>query len=197
MKLATLQKAQMLVSLIPTCFRFETYLPLLNFAISHVRKDLTMPTGGNRSIFIAKNKYSEIIGCCEVIEEKIDLSYSDSNTTNKKTVPKKIARLRRPIIENLSVRPEYRRKGIGQDLVHACENAVQLWIPKHYEIYAQVEETNTSAFNLFGHRGYTSLFVDPNATKTSLDGTLFVKSTTVPKVMFRKFLSSDSETQLF
>jgi ribosomal protein S18 acetylase RimI-like enzyme len=157
-----------------------------------------MPTDGNRSIFIAKNQSSEIIGCCEVIEDRIDLSNkldSNANTTRRQ---KKNSRLR-PIIENLTVKPEYRRNGIGLDLVNACEQAVQTWFPKHEEVYAQVEEDNTSAIDLFRQCGYTSLFVDPTCTKVVLDDNLFGRQMTISKVMFRKFLSSndDSDMQLF
>lgn len=95
------------------------------------------------------------------------------------------------------MRPDYRRNGIGVDLVIACERAVQTWIPRHDEVYAQVEEDNTSAINLFSQCGYTSLFVDPTCSKVILDDNLFGKQTSVSKVMFRKFLSNDSDLQLF
>ena len=156
-----------------------------------------MPTSGNRSIFVAKTQSSEIIGCCEVIEERIDFRRLDSEIkTRNKQIGKKSNRLR-PIIENLTVQPKYRRQGIGLDLVAACESAVQTWIPRHDEVYSQVEEENTSALKLFKQCGYTSLFVDPTCTKTSLDGTLFAKSTTVSKVMLRKFLVNEADLELF
>lgn len=143
---------------------------------------------------MAKNASSEIIGCCEVIEEKLDLSYLHVNS-NKNT-RKKSTRLR-PIIENLAVKPEYRRDGIGVDLVNACEKAVRNWIPKHDEIYAQVEEGNTSALKLFGNCGYASLFVDPTCKKVTIEDTLFARQSAVPKVMFRKFVSNESGLDLF
>ena len=157
-----------------------------------------MPTGGNRSIVVAKNPSSEIIGCCEVIEDRLDMSYYSDSSANtiSKHMQKKSSRLR-PIIENLTVKPEYRRKGIGVELVNACERAIRNWIPKHDEIYAQVEEDNTSALNLFSNCGYTSLFVDPTCTKVSLENNLFAKQTTVSKVMFRKFLSNDLDSDFF
>lgn len=153
-----------------------------------------MPTDGNRAIFVAKNSTSDIIGCCEVIEEKVDLSYKEGSVSpaNERD-RKKNARLK-PIIENLSVQKEYRRKGIGADLVIACENVVQTrWIPRHDEILAQVEEENTSALNFFAQHGYESLFIDPTCKKVSLDGTLLAKETTVSKVMVRKFLDGDMQ----
>ena len=152
-----------------------------------------MPTGGNRSIFVAKKQCSEkIVGCCEVTEEMLDMSLldTDESATETSNTRKKNARMR-PIIENLSVHPNYRRKGVGVQLVNACENAVQSWIPKHEEIYAQVEEGNAPAINLFRQCGYTSLFVDPTCRKVTLDGTLFAENTIVSKIMLRKFLFNE------
>lgn len=158
-----------------------------------------MPTDGNRSIFVAKNQCSEkLVGCCEVTEERLDMGavhYNESAETSQ--TRKRNARMK-PIIENLSVHPNYRGKGIGVQLVHACENAMQSWIPKHEEIYAQVEEGNVPAMNLFRQCGYTSLFVDPACKKVSLDGTLFAENTVVSKIMFRKFLCiEDMNMQYF
>ena len=166
-------------------------LPLFSLA----SKDFSMPTGGNRAIFVAKNMSNDIIGCCEVIEEKFDVKYLENSNAKIKRNRKKNGRLR-PIIENLSVDTEYRRKGIGLDLVSACERAVQGWIPKHDAIYAHVEEDNISAFKLFTQCGYNALFTDPTSTKVTLDGTLFVRETPVSKVTFRKFLDNDANFQL-
>eukprot|EP00804_Cyclotella_cryptica_P028125 CCRYP_010999-RA/>CCRYP_010999-RA protein AED:0.04 eAED:0.04 QI:521/1/1/1/1/1/2/73/165 len=158
--------------------------------------DFSMPTGGNRSIFVAKNLCNDIVGCCEVIEEKFDLDYLEDFNSIGKRNRKKTGRMR-PIIENLSVDTEYRRRGIGFDLVNACERAVQGWIPKHDAIFAQVEEDNMSAFKLFRQAGYSALFTDPTSTKVTLDGTLFVREMTVSKVTLRKFLDNDVDFQLF
>ena len=157
-----------------------------------------MPTDGNRSIFVAKNQSAEIVGCCEVIEERLDLSYlyTEAETNTSKQSRKKNGRLR-PIIENLCVHQEYRRKRIGKDLIKACEKAVQAWIPMHDEVYAQVEEGNTSAINFFSECGYTMLFVDPLSKKVTLDGTLFPKESIVSKWMLRKILNNDVDSQFF
>lgn len=155
-----------------------------------------MPTGGNRAVFVAKNLSNDIIGCCEVIEEKFDVKYLENSNKNIKRNRKKNGRMR-PIIENLSVNTGYRRRGIGLDLVSACECAVQGWIPKHDAIFAQVEEDNVSAFKLFGLCGYKALFTDPTSTKVSLDATLFVREIPVSKVTLRKFLDNDANFQLF
>lgn len=195
-KLAAMQKAQMIVRLV----NYVTAISIFHRnSIVHtvVYQDLTMPTSGNRSIFVAKNLSSRIIGCCEVIEDRLDFSCLDSEIkSTSKQIRSKSNRLR-PIIENLTVEPNYRRQGLGLELVAACESAVQTWIPRHDEVYTQVEGDNAAALNLFKQCSYTSLFIDPTCTKTSLDGTLFVKSTTVSKIMLRKFLVNEADLELF
>jgi ribosomal protein S18 acetylase RimI-like enzyme len=132
LKLAMLQKAQMI--------------------------DLSVPFNGNRCIFIARaarnNTAAEVIGCCEVIEERVVISQQAG------AVPRV-----RPIIENLAVKKEYRRQGVGKALLDACEQAMQTWIPFHDDICAQVEEGNDKALQFFSNTGYEVLFTDKSCTK--------------------------------
>jgi ribosomal protein S18 acetylase RimI-like enzyme len=132
LKLAMLQKAQMI--------------------------DLSAPFNGNRCIFIARaahnNTAAEIIGCSEVIEERVVISQQAG------AVPRV-----RPIIENLAVKKEYRRQGVGKALLDACEQAIQTWIPFHDDICAQVEEGNDKALQFFSNSGYEVLFTDKSCTK--------------------------------
>mmetsp|Transcript_28776 Transcript_28776/g.59902 ORF Transcript_28776/g.59902 Transcript_28776/m.59902 type:complete len:172 (+) Transcript_28776:132-647(+) len=164
--------------------------------------DISLSTVDNRCIFVAKDVTTadnshEIIGCCEVIEEKLDIlmaartqpmSSSTTARSSSERERRKTARPR-PIIENLCVKGEYRRSGVGMALLHACEEAVhQLWVGQD-QIFAQVLEDNHRAYGLFVDRcGYQFLFEDPTCTEVVLDDTLFAKEVVVTKRMLRKFL---------
>ncbi len=55
-------------------------------------------------------------------------------------------------IATIAVLPEYRRKGIGRALLHACE--AQLKTPR---LKLSVRATNHSAINLYEQEGYRSM----------------------------------------
>jgi ribosomal protein S18 acetylase RimI-like enzyme len=153
LKLAMLQKAQMI--------------------------DLSVPFNGNRSVFIARacnnpDKLKEIIGCCEVIEERIVISQGQN------------ARVR-PIIENLAVKEQYRRQGVGKALLETCERNVQTWIPFHDDVFAQVEDGNSKARDFFINCGYEVVFSDTDCKKDDLEGLAFRQSK-ITKFMLRKVL---------
>ena len=159
MKLAILQKAQML--------------------------DLSVPFNGNRSVFVAKacinsdkDNLTEIIGCCEVIEERIVISREQNKTPRV-----------RPIIENLAVKEAYRRQGVGKALLEAVQQNVQTWIPFHDDIYAQVEEDNLKAKEFFVGNNFEGVFADNDCKKDDLEGLTF-RQTTITKFMLRKTLDS-------
>eukprot|EP00581_Thalassiosira_minuscula_P003577 CAMPEP_0183749150 /NCGR_PEP_ID=MMETSP0737-20130205/68138_1 /TAXON_ID=385413 /ORGANISM="Thalassiosira miniscula, Strain CCMP1093" /LENGTH=365 /DNA_ID=CAMNT_0025984899 /DNA_START=78 /DNA_END=1176 /DNA_ORIENTATION=+ len=154
--------------------------------------DISLSSENNRCIFVAKSlaadSSDEIIGCCEVIEEQLDIIPSpNSEITISERERRKTARPR-PVIENLCVDRKYRRSGIGVALVRACEKAVEAW-PGHNEIFAQVEDNNYCAFDLFTKKcGYQLLFADPTCTEVMLEDAFFAKEITVTKRMLRKFL---------
>jgi len=157
-KLAMLQKAQMI--------------------------DLSVPFNGNRSVFVAracidsdKDRLTEIIGCCEVIEERIAISQEQKSPRV------------RPIIENLAVTEEYRRQGVGKALLEACEQNVQTWIPFHDDIFAQVEDGNFKAKEFFIDNNFKVVYSDDDCKKDDLEGLAFSQAT-ITKFMLRKVLDS-------
>ncbi|KAL9178707.1 hypothetical protein ACHAXT_003838 [Thalassiosira profunda] len=163
-KLAALQKAQLL--------------------------EISLSSAENRCIFVAKvadGNCDEIVGCCEVIEERLDTQHPGTASERER---RKTARPR-PVIENMCVKPEHRRTGTGMALVKACGETVRQWLG-HDEIFAQVEENNTPALRLFERCGYSVLFADPTCTKVTLDGALFSEET-VTKVLMRKLLDGGNE----
>ncbi|KAL7428689.1 hypothetical protein ACHAXH_002000 [Discostella pseudostelligera] len=144
-----------------------------------------------RCIFVAKaiaaDESDVIIGCCEVIEERIDTSQRPSTISERER--RKTAR-HRPVIENLCVMEGYRKCGVGIALIQACENAV-VQLSRggggYEEVFTQVDIDNTKAINLFRKCGYQDHFADPTCTKVVLDS-LFANETTVTKLMMRKML---------
>eukprot|EP00985_Skeletonema_marinoi_P020558 scaffold12278_cov90-Skeletonema_marinoi.AAC.1 len=146
--------------------------------------DLSVPFNGNRSVFVARacidsdnDRLTEIIGCCEVIEERIAISQEQKSPRV------------RPIIENLAVKEEYRRQGIGKVLLEACEQNVQTWIPFHDDIFVQVEDGNFKAKEFFMDNNFKVVYSDDNCKKDDLEGLAF-SQTTITKFMLRKVLDS-------
>jgi len=160
-------------------------------AIFFLEKDISLSSATVRCIFVAKavalNSSDEIIGCCEVVEEQLDIITSPTaNITLSERQRRKTAR-HRAIIENLCVRQSHRRSGVGTALVHACEQAVKVW-PGHHEIFSQVGDHNIQAYSLFLKRGYQFLFADPTCSEVTLDDAFFAKEVVVKKSVLRKFL---------
>mmetsp|Transcript_25520 Transcript_25520/g.51183 ORF Transcript_25520/g.51183 Transcript_25520/m.51183 type:complete len:254 (-) Transcript_25520:33-794(-) len=146
--------------------------------------DLSVPFNGNRSVFVAracidsdKDRLTEIIGCCEVIEERIAISQEQKSPRV------------RPIIENLAVKEEYRRQGVGKALLEACEQNVQTWIPFHDDIFVQVEDGNLKANEFFMDNNFKVVYSDDDCKKDDLEGLAF-SQTTITKFMLRKVLDS-------
>eukprot|EP00985_Skeletonema_marinoi_P014961 scaffold7646_cov102-Skeletonema_marinoi.AAC.2 len=146
--------------------------------------DLSVPFNGNRSVFVAracidsdKDCLTEIIGCCEVIEERIAISQEQKSPRV------------RPIIENLAVKEEYRRQGVGKALLEACEQNVQTWIPFHDDIFAQVEDGNLKAKEFFMDNNFKVVYSDDDCKKDDLEGLAF-SQTIITKFMLRKVLAS-------
>ena len=138
-------------------------------------------------IFQLQWPFQEIIGCCEVVEEQLDIITSPAaNITLSERRRRKTAR-HRAIIENLCVSSGYRRSGVGTALVHACERVVRTW-PGHHEIFAQVRDDNLRARGLFLKHGYRFLFADPTCREVTLEDAFFAKEVVVMKAVFRKFL---------
>jgi len=59
---------------------------------------------------------------------------------------------RYPYLSNLAVEPRYRQRGVGQQLLLACERLVQEW--GFHELYLHVLENNLPARRLYTKVGY-------------------------------------------
>jgi ribosomal protein S18 acetylase RimI-like enzyme len=65
---------------------------------------------------------------------------------------------RSPYISNLAVRPDYRRQGVGQQLLLACERVVAVW--GFRDLYLHVLESNQPARELYSKTGYHIRYAD-------------------------------------
>jgi ribosomal protein S18 acetylase RimI-like enzyme len=89
-----------------------------------------------------------------------------------------------PYVSNLAVAKAFRRQGIGQHLLLACEQAVQTW--GFSEIYLHVKQENRSARSLYHRVGYQS---------SSPDIPLWAKLLGPPQeILLRKSLGKDNST---
>ena len=93
-----------------------------------------------------------------------------------------------PLMSNLAVGREFRRKGIAEKLVTEVERLVQYeW--GHNDCYLYVEERNKAAVKLYQKLGYKKIWVDKEATTLlpSTNGRLQNSSTNI--VCMRKRLN--------
>ncbi|AFY62078.1 GNAT family N-acetyltransferase [Synechococcus sp. PCC 6312] len=76
---------------------------------------------------------------------EVELRLLESNFPYKKGIP-------RPYLSNLAVHPDYRRQGIGQQLIQT----VEAWLIQHQhpEVYLHVLASNTIAQGLYQQLGY-------------------------------------------
>ena len=140
----------------------------------------------------------EIVGCCEVIEERFYISPPSSPSeysTMTERERSRTARQYRPVIENLCVKQEYRRYGVGTALVRACEDDVRQWSTTSAgsrdmgcEVVTQIDVDNPHSFDLFHKCGYHCLFTDRTCTKIILDNVFFANEVRVTKHIMRKIL---------
>lgn len=70
----------------------------------------------------------------------------------RSTFPWQPRMFRYPYLSNLAVEPRYRQRGIGQQLLLACERLVEEW--GFHELYLHVLENNLPARRLYTKVGY-------------------------------------------
>lgn len=174
---------------------------MLNAGLHTLRKAQLMEISLNydcfRRIYVAKTKTNErrIIGCCEVVEDEIDLSPLTDATINIRGVGNRSTRPRL-IIENLCVAKEFRRAGLGSYLLHECERASLKWPLGNGEVYAQVDDDNPNAYSLFTSQGYQFLFESECKRTTFSGGALLMRQESMTKKTLRKSISSTRDILL-
>ena len=147
----------------------------------------------------------DILGFVDVTEKNFGLAsdsegndligFSDTQTlaSGKKTPVRRkdgARRTLRPVLTNLSVKPETRGSGVGSALVDACEDIVMSseWTRTYSEMVLEVEEENEGAQRFYERRGYVALFADPTSRRFDTSG-LFLSNVRTTKICYRKDLT--------
>lgn len=103
---------------------------------------------------------SVLIGCAGMEVQEI----SPPDNVKKKKQPKGITNpiVRAPLMSNVAVSKDFRRRGIGQALVKEAEHIARYqW--GYHEMYLFVEQRNRSAIHLYQKLGYAKQWVDADA----------------------------------
>jgi len=115
---------------------------------------------------------------------------------DKSFVPSKNVQSLRPVLTNLSVKPEARCSGVGTALVDACEYVVMEsleWSRNYYEMVLEVEEENVLAQKFYEKKGYIALFADPSSRRYDTSG-LLLSNVRTTKICYRKDLTQKRAT---
>jgi len=94
----------------------------------------------------------------------------------------------RPVLANLAVSEDFRRRGVGSVLVRACE--AEAWGQGYREVVLQVEEDNERARTFYAARGYDDVYCDRAARRYDASG-LFLSNVRTSRLTLRKVLSGD------
>jgi RimJ/RimL family protein N-acetyltransferase len=120
-------------------------------------------------LIVCKNSLSgEIYGCAGI------------EVTNISTPNGKSVQFSAPLMSNLAIGKQYRRKGLAEDLVKATEElALKKWGYNH--CYLFVEKRNAPAVKLYRKLGYKTCWEDDTATTLTptKNGNIITTSTTI------------------
>ena len=132
---------------------FDSYIR--RYKAAHLKMCFDAIDESERGLFVAvardpNNQNNEsIVGFCSVDGRPPDPDCRIENLT-----PSTLARTSpRPYLSDLGVSPLYRRRGIGEELVRACEE----WTRErgYAKLYLKVEERNKGGCRLYSGMGYT------------------------------------------
>lgn len=135
----------------------------------------------------------------DTMEESNTLSQRknmDSSSGEESFIRSKKKQSLRPVLTNLSVKPEARCSGVGSALVNACEDVVMEaseWSRNYYEMVLEVEEENIAAQKFYEKKGYVALFADPSSRRYDTSG-LLLNNVRTTKICYRKDLTLKKAT---
>lgn len=174
----------------PSQYNLLLSTQISEFRKKYGRKKRTTRTGkqGPAELLVCKSKNGEeIIGCAGIEISPISISMGIGRRRN---MPKTAPSIEAPLMSNLVVGEEYRRKGIAEDLVKAAEElARNEW--GYNDCYLYVDKQNIPAFKLYKKLGYKVEWQDDTATILTPDSKGgIVKAPTVILCM-RKMLKGE------
>ena len=94
---------------------------------------------------------------------------------------------KKPLLANLAVSQQMRRRGIGAVLVDKCEDRARDW--GFEDILLQVEEDNVVARRFYQKLGYVELYTDPASRRYDAEG-LILRNVRTSKITLQKSLIS-------
>ncbi|GKY99011.1 hypothetical protein MPSEU_000856800 [Mayamaea pseudoterrestris] len=140
----------------------------------------TLRKMNSAELLVCRNGEDKIVACAGV---EIDNIPKDCLTGPSKT--------KAPLMSNLAVSRQFRRRGLAEEMVNAVERLVRdEW--NHDECYLYVEERNRGAVKLYQKLGYRKVWKDPYAETLlpTSDGSLCNTRTTI--VCMRKQLAGSN-----
>jgi ribosomal protein S18 acetylase RimI-like enzyme len=157
--------------------------------IKEFRKRYGTKTGSvndrRSELIVCKNSLSgEIYGCAGI------------EVTNISTPNGKSVQFSAPLMSNLAIGKQYRRKGLAEDLVKATEDlALKKW--GYNDCYLFVEKRNAPAVKLYRKLGYKTCWEDDTATTLTptKNGNVITTPTTI--ICMKKNLRSGLFDKLF
>ena len=124
------------------------------------RNGYTNPNDRRAELIVCENSNDETMGCVGIEVDTIsdpntvllDSYYSNMNDSS----------IQAPLMSNLAVGNQFRRKGLAEDLVKEAEQlARKSW--GYTECYLLVEKNNMAAVKLYRKLGYKTVWEDKNA----------------------------------
>jgi ribosomal protein S18 acetylase RimI-like enzyme len=157
--------------------------------IKEFRKRYGTKTGSindrRSELIVCKNSLNgEIYGCAGI------------EVTNISTPNGKSVQFSAPLMSNLAIGKQYRRKGLAEDLVRATEElALKQW--GYSECYLYVEKRNAPAVKLYKKLGYQTCWEDDTATTLTptKNGNVITTPTTI--ICMKKNLRSSILDKFF
>jgi ribosomal protein S18 acetylase RimI-like enzyme len=126
--------------------RMDLNLHCMFVAIAIPNSNSRLDSGNNNNNSNNQQQKRTIIGFCDV----------DGRTPNR---PTGYAYNPRPYVADMCVDPAFRRRGIGQQLMQACEDFSRN-VLQQSQIYLRVETKNQAGFQLYTGMGYRQVIVD-------------------------------------
>lgn len=138
------------------------------------------------TLFVAKD-FGKIVGCISVSCKPYSTLGSDGepyDPRNPNARPKRDKAALVPIIANLAVGKQSRRRGIGEKLIKKCEALSKT--RGYEEIVLAVESSNSAAEKLYKKCGFSVLWRQMKADKISVTESRIISSKTLNTAMVKK-----------
>lgn len=126
---------------------------------------------GEHALFVAHAEDAGLVGICGIDVQELTSTALSRQRAKSEQVSE------RPLLTNLAVRSDFRRRGIAKQLCRECESIARSW--GYGEVLLKVEKENSKARRLYERLGYRSVALDAEAERPDMSsGRLLFVSTT-------------------